>query len=386
MKDNQKNKSIFLLVLVIIYVLIVSFFIMPYHKKIYLPFSLTYFLICLIIGIFLFKITCKKSKSRYDTIQIVVLSTLFYLVITYLSGLFLGFNRNPLSLQLSNIIKNLIVYGTIISSEEFIRYNIIKNYRKNKIILVLTIIIFTWLNLVSTISVTNFNSNIELFKFISKDLLPIISVNILLTYIASKTDYIPNIIYRFIMELVFYIVPIFPDLGLYLESIIKLIFPATILFKLNLTYIEENKLERRVMKSIGVSKIVLAIVILITLSITLLISGIFKYQLISIASNSMYPIFQRGDAVIFEKKSSVGIEDIEKGNIIIYNSNNGISVVHRIINIERKNNTNVYTLKGDNNEIADKEKVYEKQIIGVVKLSIPKIGYPSVWVSEQLSK
>lgn len=385
MNNNQKSKSIFLLCLIGLYVLLVSFLIMPNYKNFYIPFSLSYFLACFIIGIGFFKINRKKDRTKYDTIQIVLLATLFYIVITYLSGLFLGFNRNPLSLKIPNMIKNLTIYGIIIISEEFIRYNIVKSFLKSKIILILILILFTWLNLIVPISTTNFGSSIEIFKFISKELLPAISTNILLIYMTYKTNYIPNVLYRFMMELPIYILPIFPNFGIYIESIVKLTFTTMIIYKLSYIYLEADREERRAKKPIGLSRLIIALTLAFTLSVALLISGIFKYQLISIASNSMNPIFERGDAVIFEKISSVGMENIKKGNIVVYDKD-GVSIVHRIIKIERKNNSYIFTFKGDNNEIADKDDVYESQIIGVVKTSIPKIGYPSVWFSEQLNK
>ena len=53
---------------------------------------------------------------------------------------------------------------------------------------------------------------------------------------------------------------------------------------------------------------------------------------------------------------------------------------------EKHNNEILYITKGDNNNMADKEKVKPSQINGVIRFKIPKLGYPSVWLSEFLNK
>lgn len=384
-KDSSKIKSLISLILVTVFVIMAFFIILPNHKNIYMYFSFIYFLVCLIIGIVFFKINRKKDRMKYDTIQVVIMAAFMYLVIIYLLGIFLGFNRNPISLKITNVLKNLLIYGTIIISQEFLRFNIIKNIKKNKFLLVFTIFIFTVLSLLVTMSGVDFNSKIDLFKFISADLFPNISLNIMLTYIAYKTNYFPNIIYRLMIEFTIYVLPIFPNLGIYIEAIIGLLLPFMIMFKLYAVYIEEDVYERKRVRVVKSSKIVLMILVGVTATLAALVTGTFKCQVLAIVSNSMKPVFQRGDAVFLEKVSEKEIKLVKKGNVVVYN-NNGIYVVHRVIDIEKKNNTYIYTFKGDNNDVADDKKVYANQIVGIVKFSIPKVGYPSVWITEQLSK
>jgi signal peptidase I len=44
--------------------------------------------------------------------------------------------------------------------------------------------------------------------------------------------------------------------------------------------------------------------LVIIIPMLLLVSGVLKYQMMAVASNSMYPIFERGDALIYEKLSN----------------------------------------------------------------------------------
>ena len=42
-------------------------------------------------------------------------------------------------------------------------------------------------------------------------------------------------------------------------------------------------------------------IIIVLLTIIILVSGIFGYKMIAIGSNSMIPVYEKGDAIIYEK-------------------------------------------------------------------------------------
>ena len=72
---------------------------------------------------------------------------------------------------------------------------------------------------------------------------------------------------------------------------------------------------------------------------------------------------------------------LKKGEIIAYKSN-GIVIIHRIVKVEKKKNKIYYIVQGDANNTPDNDPLAHKDVIGVVKLKIPVIGYPSVILSE----
>ena len=59
--------------------------------------------------------------------------------------------------------------------------------------------------------------------------------------------------------------------------------------------------------------------------------GFFKYRPISIMSNSMFPLYKKGDVVIFRKVENKELEKIPNGAILIYTSGKR-NIAHRIIN------------------------------------------------------
>ena len=110
----------------------------------------------------------------------------------------------------------------------------------------------------------------------------------------------------------------------------------------------------------------------------ILVSGITKYQMIAIASDSMFPSYQRGDAVIFE---DVEVSTIKVGDILVF-SNNEQVITHRVAKIKESENKLYFYTKGDANNSLDAEPVKQENVLGIIKNGIKYIGYPTVILNE----
>ena len=95
----------------------------------------------------------------------------------------------------------------------------------------------------------------------------------------------------------------------------------------------------------------------------------------------MYPGIERGDVVIVKKLNEQEKKDIQLGEILVYRHENRV-IVHRVIEKNETISGCTYKTKGDNNDTPDDVTIYEKDIIGVAQYKIPKVGYPSIWLSE----
>ena len=78
------------------------------------------------------------------------------------------------------------------------------------------------------------------------------------------------------------------------------------------------------------------------------------------------------------------------GDIISFYSteydSRGMVITHRIINKDKKsNNTSLYTTKGDNNSIADKNSVNTDNVYGKVLFILPKIGFIKNFLSKPIN-
>ena len=131
-------------------------------------------------------------------------------------------------------------------------------------------------------------------------------------------------------------------------------------------------------KDFAIVKIIGIPILIFSLLIVILTSGIFKYQLIAIASDSMNPIYYRGDAVIYEK---VNVGEIKEGDILVFTKNSSI-ITHRVIKVINDNDTLKFQTKGDNNENVDFDYTDENQVLGIVKYIVKYVGLPTVWFNE----
>ena len=110
----------------------------------------------------------------------------------------------------------------------------------------------------------------------------------------------------------------------------------------------------------------------------LLISGVFSYKLIAIGSDSMNPIYYKGDAVIYQKTD---INDIKVNDILVF-SNNSEIITHRVKNIIKKGNKVYFQTKGDNNKDVDVNLVESSNVLGTVKYIVKYVGYPTVFIND----
>ena len=110
-----------------------------------------------------------------------------------------------------------------------------------------------------------------------------------------------------------------------------------------------------------------------------LISGFFKYQIMGVGSGSMTPSISYGDAVVFEKIKNY--RKIKKDDIIVFYADNK-SIVHRVIDIEYKDDDVLVHTKGDANNHADIYNLTSKDIKGIVRFNIKYIGLPTIKLVE----
>ena len=82
-----------------------------------------------------------------------------------------------------------------------------------------------------------------------------------------------------------------------------------------------------------------------------------------------------------KKLSNEDIYNLKVNEIVQYKYESHV-VVHRIVKVIDNNGDRLFITKGDYNDTPDKKPVRPEQIIGVVNIKIPLIGYPAVWFSE----
>lgn len=89
------------------------------------------------------------------------------------------------------------------------------------------------------------------------------------------------------------------------------------------------------------------------------IPSLLGYKVLQVVSGSMEEVFKVGDVILIKETKQ---EDIKKGDIITYKKENYIT--HRIVEMNKTNDTMYYTTKGDSNNVNDTEKVKYEEIEG----------------------
>ncbi len=336
-------------------------------------------LLTILLGIsfiFLGYMPNKKNRIKDHISNVYIVITIFYLITIFLLGNATSFIRT--SFNFYNTFY-LIIY--LVLSEVF-RYIILSKCSKKtntQYIITFLYILFDIL-ILSKLSPRNVLSIIEIIRisFIS------ILKNILLSYTSYKYGYRPCMIYAFVITIMPMISPIYPDLGNYISLIIYVIYTSIIFYNISKpTRKEEEETMSKYKKSFGyyVERVSLVLILIVII----LVSGAFKYSLSAIASDSMYPAIKRGDAVLLSKPSEKEKNNLTKGMIVAFKEDEEI-ITHRILTIEMIDGEEYIITKGDNNSTKDVTKKKKDDIIGIVKCTIPYIGYPSVEISDIKNK
>jgi len=290
----------------------------------------------------------------------------------YVSGTRLGYVSNPYAASFGkNLIYVLCVAVSIIAME-IIRNVIISQEDKFASVLITLAGIEADI-LISTrvLKLLSFNNFIDL---VSLTVFPAITANIFYNYVAKRHGAFPNVLYRLVMTLYLYVIPVFPDMPESILAFARLVIPLFAYLFLDLLYGKKKK--RATAKKSGVGIAALILVSFFMVSIVMLISCKFRYGLIVIATESMTGEINKGDAVVYESYDG---EIILDGEVIVYDKE-GTTMVHRIVGIEKINGQNRYYTKGDANTENDPGYITEANVIGKVNLKLSGIGYPTLWL------
>ena len=320
-----------------------------------------------------------KSILKNNIIRLVIISLFSYFIITYGLGMITGFSKNIFNLKIKMIFINTISPFIAITCQEIIRFVFAKNSQYNKKKYIFLTIILIILDIAMSFNMSYLNNNELLFIFIMKLVLPRIAFHSLYSYISYKTSYVPVLIMRYVLELNIYFLPFFPNLGNYIDAVIGIVYPAVVYFLIYSsmkTYDTDNKYIIKVGRRFIVYPLIVILAFLV-----FLVSGFGKYTMVAIASGSMEPVYERGDAVIYEKRKD--FNNFEIGNILAFTVNKTL-VTHRIAGIDKRNGKYVFVTKGDNNQEIDSYLVKEEDVKGIVVYKISYLGMPTIWVQEML--
>lgn len=344
-------------------------------------------LFMLFIGLFIYKFNGyykKRNIISYNMLQNLFIIFIIYYVLIYLMGLVFGYLSNPYSMNIILILKNLFILIIFILIREWYRYIVIRQVSKNNYIpFIIVTLLLSLFDIIMEISGYNLTYSGGIFEFIESSVIPNISLNLILSYFAYNYNYKIAVIYALLIKTPVYFMPLYPDLGKYFGTIINLVFMFYSYFKSSLIIENyERKTNKRINKKSNVKLYLMIIPLIVFIS---LISGLFKYHLFAIGSNSMVPYFSKGDTVLIEKLNIKEQENLKVGDVLAF-YNGKIIIVHRITEIKEINDKKIYITKGDNNPNVDNILITSDNIYGKVILTIKYLGIPSIELRELFDK
>ncbi len=328
------------------------------------------------------------NRRNKDVIWIIIGISSIFIGLLYFVSFFNGYDESY-----SSIFKNYITKTTWITTfliviiTEIIRYILtIVDYRREKYDLLSKIIMFINYVLIDFIIIGksySLNTLAGIYDFFGLFVIQSISKNLLLNYLSKNYGIRSCLWYRFIVELYVYFMPFIPRINLLIKATILFVFPYFVYFVVKKLTDKRRKPVSRNKKTIEkVSTLIFAIIFSI---IVALVSCEFKYAMIAIGSESMTGTINKGDAVIYEAIKDDNIE-LKKGDVIVFEKNDNL-IVHRIYNVFKLGNgESLYQTKGDNNNTVDNWLVKDEEIIGIVRVRVLLIAWPSVLLNEYFSK
>lgn len=325
-----------------------------------------------------------NKKYKKDVNFIVVIATLVYFILYFALGYAKGFAHNPYDSSVKGILTNLWTFIPMLIVREYVRYYMINNCNKKQILwwTLFISLMFTLVEVNIHKFDTYFETSLSTIAFVMETFLPSLITNLFLTYICYFSGYEISIVYALLPQVALYVLPILPDVDWATLSVLNSGIPFFSYIYINYTI---NKIDKTLKRSKEVKTIdvkgwltMIAVVILMVCFGL----GVFPYEPLVIASNSMAPEMYKGDIVIIK---DTDVKDVVEGEVIRYRMD-GYYVVHRVVSIiEDVNGERSFIMKGDNNNDIDLYPVEEHQFAGTIKYKIPYLGWPTLILGELLN-
>ena len=331
-----------------------------------------------VVARFLFK---KRSILRIERRQVLLLMgviALLCLTLYYLSGLRFGFYRNAYFISGFVLTRYVLPITVTVVATEYLRYVLLSQNSKFATVLTYLSAITAEMLLESNLSqIHNFYGFMDL---VGLTLLPAVTANVLYCHTSRRFGMAPNILYRLIIALCVYFIPIRPAIPDALYAFAKLLIPLAVYFFLRLLYEKRQSVARR--KTSKWTYVGIGITVLLLTGLVMIVSCQFRVCALVIATESMTGELNKGDVTVYVRYDD---QTIEEGQILVFRKGDA-TVVHRVIRIEHINGVTRYYTKGDANDDADLGYVTESDIIGLASMKIPYLGYPTLWVRDMFAK
>ena len=342
--------------------------------------------IMFIISYFLVGFEKERMLDKKKKIGIMIFLAVGFLIIEFGLGLILGFQKSLYSTKFTTLIRNILPVLILVITSEMFRYQLCTKGDRNIFVLVLNVIMFTTVDILMQIHLYNLDELSDIILMLVTVGTTSVCRNILLCNCSYKYGYTLTLVYSLIYSVYVYFVPIFPNYNGFIKTVIRIISPIITMLMINNLFRDKAKKEEYDRKHNIISKTLTLILVVVLISVIVLVSNLFRFWAVSIASGSMSPTIDIGDIVIVDKMYQKHPEKLKNGDILVFRVKDKL-YTHRITNILNVDSEYYIKTKGDREgQEEDFWTVREDDVVGVVKFKIKYIGYPTVWLNELKKK
>lgn len=375
--DDAKKKIIPVYIVLFIYLIINNLIMFTSLSDIYIKLINPLFLLLIsVITYYLTEGFNIRVRNKYLKSEKAFILVFFYFVLYFFFGLMVGFVDN-ISFDFKSIVNNFVSFFIVIIFKEYIRSRMIFSSKKNYSLFFITIL-FILSDIDFRYLFDSLSTDFVLFDYLVKDIISIILLNVISTYLICETDIKVNYVFRGVFSGILLFSPFLINNNWFIINLSLMLLLVILVIVFDFMNDFNDRKKRRKYKDGSIGTWCLFIFVFVFL---LFIFGFFKYQPIAILSNSMKGYFSKGDAVIIEKINNDDLSLINEGDVIYYKYEDKY-ITHRVVEIEKRNNSYVFKTKGDNNNTVDSWKVNGEDVVGVVKFYVKYIGWPSVLLNE----
>jgi len=318
-------------------------------------------------------------RLKATVIRLALVIGLFQLVLYVIGGLFSSFGKSPYSFAPTGVLTNLVFVGSMLVGMELSRAWLINRLGKKHTLLAVAFVavLYTLLSL-PLARITGLRPELTSITYVNSTILPILAENMLASFLALLGGPVAAIAYRGMLQAFWWFCPILPDLSWVFQGLIGVVVPIVGLVVANTLRISRpgHRQARREREGSLAGWIVTTI---IAVAVIWFAVGLFPVQPTTVISGSMRPSLEVGDVVIIAKVSA---DTIKPGDIIQFQEAEGVTTVHRVVEIREIEGNMVFITQGDANSEPDDNPVIPENVVGKAVFDIPKIGWAAIAVKE----
>ena len=326
--------------------------------------------------------TMGKIKIKNYITGLCIAGSVIYIAITFGAGVLMkNLASSSYDTSLNGIVRNIVSYLPKTAAFIMVRsYSVNSVYKKTSHPYLWIVVITSYIAALgfNYVKLSIMRSYEDIFIFLFQDIVPKLSVSVLLTVICLTGGSIPCICYECIKKIFMFVFPFIPSLPWIAESVIGITYPITLSM-----YIWEKYKEFSRIKNIYQRDNVLSFILplLFLVGVSWFVVGVFSIYPSVILTGSMEPVIFPGDIVLIKKLSSEEeIYKLKAGDIINFKMED-ITITHRIEEVIKDEAGNLsFVTKGDNNDSRDSWIVGPNDLKGIVENIVPKIGIPVVYL------